>query len=200
MRFKKDGGIPVSVKELGLEEWYSSLDDKNLMKISRYIGSADTGSDFGFFSSIAAAALADDNPRFAVFMCQQSYEVLDMSDYEMFRINELLIDAYIGDSRYEDAKAACNANLEFYPSIKDELLVDNNGEIPKKLNFRNRYIDVVVGIESAYDHAFEMLEKYHDMGLIDSEELEYRKNSLKTHRLQKLFDSVYTYRPTGEDR
>ena len=201
MLFKKDSSkTPAAIKGLGLETWYSSLDEKNVMKLSRYIEKADISSKFVFFTSVAEAALADDNPRFAVFMCQQSYEVVDMTDYETFQMNEILIDAYIGAARYDDAKAACNANLEAYPKIKDQLLADNGGAVPKKLNFRNRYIDVVVGVESAYDHAFEMLEKYYEMGLIDAEELEYRRNSLKTHRLQRLFDGVYTYRPTGEDR
>lgn len=201
MLFKKDSKkAPAAIKGLGLEAWYSSLDEKNVMKLSRYVEKADTSSKFAFFTSVAEAALADDNPRFAVFMCQQSYEVVEMSDYETFKMTEVLIDAYIGAARYDDAKAACNVNLEAYPKIKDQLLADNGGVVPKKLNFRNRYIDVVVGVESGYDHAFEMLDKYYEMGLIDAKELEYRRNSLKTHRLQRLFDGVYTYRPTGEDR
>ncbi len=199
MLFKKESKAPESIKNLGLNTWYSSLDDKNRMKLSRYIESADASSKLSFFMSITSKALEDDNPRFAVFMCQQAYEVLDLADYEMFKVNELIIDAYIGDQKYEDAKAACNANLELYPKIKEEFLKDNNGVLPKKINFRNRYIDIIIGIDSAYDLGFEMLDKYNQMGLLDDEELEYRRNSLRTHRLQKLFDSVYTYRPVGED-
>ena len=43
-----------------------------------------------------------------------------------------------------------------------------------------------------------MLDKYHEMGLLNDEDLEYRRNSLKVHRLQRTFDGVYTYRPKGE--
>ncbi len=199
MLFKKEPKAPESIKTLDLTEWYTSLDDKNRMKLSRYIDSADSGSRFSFFTTITKKALEDDNPRFAIFMCQQAYEVMDLTDYQMFQVNELIIDAYIGDAKYEDAKAACNANLELFPKIREDFLEDNGGVLPKKINFRNRYIDVIIGIDCAYDLGFEMLDKYNQMGILDDDELEYRKNSLRTHRLQKLFDSVYTYRPEGED-
>ena len=199
MLFKKESNRPEQIRTVGLESWYSALDDKNRMKLSRYIETADVSSKLSFFISIIDKANGDDNPRFAVFMCEQAYQVMDLTDYEMFRINELMIDAYIGAGRYEDAKAACNSNLELYPKIKDQFLADNGSVLPKKINFRNRYIDIIIGIDCAYDLGFEMLEKYNQMDLIDDTELEYRKNSLRTHRLQKLFDSVYTYRPEGED-
>ena len=44
-----------------------------------------------------------------------------------------------------------------------------------------------------------MLKKYNEMGILSDEDLEYRTNSLRTHRLQRVFDGVYTYRPKDED-
>ena len=191
--------IPQQIVDLKLKDWYSSLSDADRMKLSRYLGKADTSSDYAFFSSVIDEALTDENPKFAVFMCLQIYDMCDMDDYQMFLINEKLIDAYIGAERYEDAKAACDANLKLYPLVKERFISDNGGVLPKKVNFRNRYIDVIVGVDSSYDLAFDMLKTYKDMGLLDDCEYDYRINSLKTHRLQRIFDGLYTYRPEGED-
>ncbi len=187
--------LPKQISDAGLKKWYLSLNDGDRMRLSRYLNDADTSSAYGFFSSVIGKALADENPKFAVMLCVQAYDVCDLDDYQMFLINEKLIDAYIDSERYEDAKAACDANLGLYPKIKDKFIADNGGILPKKVNFRNRYIDIIVGVDSSYDLAFSMLDKYKEMGLIDSEEYVYRVNSLKTHRLQRIFDSVYTYAP-----
>ena len=53
-------------------------------------------------------------------------------------------------------------------------------------------------MESQYEKAYEMLDRYHEMGLIDDDDLQYRRNSLKVHRMQRAFDGIYTYRPKGE--
>ena len=58
---------------------------------------------------------------------------------------------------------------------------------------------MIVGVEYQYDLAFEMLEKYNKMGLLSDEDLEYRRNGIKTHRLQRTFDGVYTYRNKGSE-
>ena len=82
--------------------------------------------------------------------------------------------------------------------IREQLKADNGGGIPEKLEFRNQYINVIVGVESNYDLGFEMLKRYNEMGILSDEDLEYRTNSLRTHRLQRVFDGVYTYRPKDE--
>ncbi len=187
--------LPKQISDAGLKKWYLSLNDADRMRLSRYLDGADTSSSYGFFSSVIDKSLKDENPKFAVTLCVQAYEACDLDDYQMFLINEMLIDAYIGAERYEDAKAACDANLGLYPKIKEKFIKDNGGVLPEKVNFRNRYIDIIVGVDSSYDLAFFMLDKYKEMGLIDSEEYDYRVNSLKTHRLQRIFDSVYTYTP-----
>ena len=87
---------------------------------------------------------------------------------------------------------------DLFPKIKGELIEENSG-VPEVLQFRNWYINVIVGVESNYELGFEMLKRYNEMGILSDEDLEYRTNSLRTHRLQKCFDGVYTYRPKDED-
>ena len=53
----------------------------------------------------------------------------------------------------------------------------------------------MVGVDGDYDGAFAVLDRYNAMGLIDDEELAYRKQSLKIHRMQKSFDNLFNYRP-----
>ena len=89
-------GVPEHIVDLKLEDWYSSLSDADRMKLSRYLDKAESSSNYAFFSSIIDCALSDENPKFAVFMCLQIYDICDMDDYQRFLINEKLIDAYIG--------------------------------------------------------------------------------------------------------
>lgn len=198
MLFKKDNKVPDEIKKVNLESWYKGLDDAWKMKLSRYVAGADVSSQIGFFTSLVDKAIADENSKFAVDLCNAVYENIEMNDLQKFKVNERLIEAYFASERYEDVKAACEVNFNLFPAVKEQLSAENGGTVPDKLYFRNRYIDVIVGIDSSYDLAFEMLEKYNEMGILSDEDLHYRKESLKTHRLQRIFDGVYTYRPVGE--
>ncbi|MCL2712263.1 MAG: hypothetical protein FWD37_03175 [Methanomassiliicoccaceae archaeon] len=183
--------IPVKMKGTPSEKWYPSLSESNRIILNRYLENADLSSSFQFFRSVSDAALKDDNPSFAVFMCEECSRN-ELSGTERFDMNELLIDAYIGVKRYDDAKFLCEENLKLFPSVSEKI-ISRNGSLPEKLNCRNRYIDIVVGIESGYDEAFALLERFFDMDLITKEDLAFRKQSLKIHRLQRSFDGVYTY-------
>ena len=197
--FRKDGKVPAEIKKAKLEDWYSGLDDQSKIRISRYLEGVNVKTPFSFFIDVIGRAIADENNAFAVKLCDDTYSYVDMTDYQKFLVNELLIVAYFGCERYDDTKAACEANYDLFPKIKDQLTADNGGVIPEKLEFRNHYINVIVGVESNYDLGFEMLKKYNEMGILSDEDLEYRTNSLRTHRLQRVFDGVYTYRPKDED-
>ena len=196
--FKKDGKTPAEIKKAKLEDWYSGLDDQSKIRIPRYLDGVKVSSPFEFFNDIIGRAIADENCNFAVKLCEDAYANVGMTDYQKFKINEQLIVAYCGCDRYDDAKAACETNYELFSKIKDDLIAENGGKVPEVLQFRNQYINVIVGIESNYDLGFEMLKRYNQMGILSDEDLEYRTNSLRTHRLQKLFDGVYTYRPKDE--
>jgi len=192
MMFRKDNDIPKEVREARVNAWYSSLDERDKNRLSRYLGVSDTSSSFSFYISAADAALKDENYAFAASLCEQCLKE-KLSDMQIFSVNELLIDAYIGTKRYDDAKALCEKNLRIYPQLKDGILKANDGKIPEKMNCRNRYVDIVVGIESGYDFAFALLDRFLEMGLISEEDHAYRKQSLKIHRLQRSFDGVFTY-------
>ena len=197
--FKKDGKVPAEIKKAKLEDWYSGLDDQSKVRMSRYLQDVKTGSPFDFFSDVICKAMADENFAFAVKLCEDTYTNVDMTDFQTFTVNELLIDSYFGCERYDDVKAACDANLELFPKVREQLVKENGGKVPDVLAFRNQYINVIVGVESNYDLGFEMLKKYNEMGILSDEDLEYRTNSLRTHRLQRIFDGVYTYRPKDEE-
>ena len=187
--FKRD--VPPEVASAGVSVWYSSLDDQNKVRLGRYLKGCDTSSKLSFFSSVAELSLKDENFKFAATVGDT--HGLKMRPYEEFVFNELMINAYVGAERYDDAKRLCNANLEMFPKIESEYRKENNG-IPQKMNCRNRLIDVLVGVEVNYDQAFIELERFFKMGLIDKEDLDFRVQSLKVHRLQRTFDGVYTFR------
>ena len=191
--FKRD--VPPEVASAGVSKWYSSLDDQNKVRLGRYLKDCDTSSKISFFSSVAELSLKDENFKFASVIGDT--HGLKMDAYEEFMFNELMIDAYIGTERYDDAKRLCNTNLEMFPKIESEYRKDNNG-IPQRMNCRNRLIDVLVGVEVNYDQAFIELERFFKMGLIDREGFDYRVQSLKVHRLQRTFDGVYTFRKKEE--
>ena len=197
--FKKDGRMPAEVKKAKLEDWYNGMDDQSRIRASRYIDGIRCSSPYDFFTEMINRATADENYGFAIKLCDDAYKYADMSDYQVFMLNELLIVAYFNAERNEDVKAACEANFDLFPKVKDEIIRNNGGKMPETLQFRNHYINIIVGVDCNYDLGFEMLKKYNEMGILSDEDLEYRTNSLRTHRLQKVFDGVYTYRPKDEE-
>jgi len=192
MLFKKTPDVPKEISDSKMTKWYSSLSDQDKVRTNRYLDRADTSSSYHFISSVAAAAIADENHSFAALVCEEGLGH-QLTDMQRFTINELMIDAYIGTKRYDDAKGVCESNLKLYPSVSKEIIADNNGSVPEKMNCRNRYVDIVVGVGSGYDEAFALLDRFFDMNLISKEDLTFRKQSLKIHRLQRSFDGVYTY-------
>jgi len=46
-------------------------------------------------------------------------------------------------------------------------------------------------VEGDYDSAYAVLDEYLAMGLIDEEERDYRRQSLKVHRMQRSFDNIF---------
>ena len=189
--------IPDKVAQAGLGDWYTSLSDMDRIKINKYIDKADPSSGFMFLLTMVRAAVADENYRFGLSLCVSTSQ-MPFDAYQRFLMNEEFIDVLIGREMYEDAKNVCNINLQLFDRVKDRILADNGGKYPDRLCFRNRYLDIIVGVEAQYEEGYRMLDKYHEMGLISDEDLVYRKNSLQVHRLQRTFDGVYTYRPKGE--
>ena len=119
----------------------------------------------------------------------------DLSDYDRFKVTEAYIDGLFGANKFEELKDYCCRNLDLFPKIKDQFLEDNGGELPKTIYCRNRLIDVMVGVDSDYDGAIKAWDEFVAIGIMNEDELAYRKQSLKIHRMQKTFDNVYSLRP-----
>ncbi|MCQ2056428.1 MAG: hypothetical protein MJY64_03075 [archaeon] len=197
MLFKKGNHVLDEIKKVHLESWYMSLEDRDKIRLERYASNSNTISAYEFLMDVIYKSAKDKNHEFTAFLCQSITKLTKMSDYQRFKINEIFIDSCAEIEKYDDLKVACEANFNLFEKVRTSILEDNNGAYPSKLNFRNKYIDVVVGVDFNYDLGFKMLEKYREMGLLSAEEFKFRCESLNVHRLQKIFDGVYTYRPTN---
>lgn len=120
-------------------------------------------------------------------------ETLDLDGYDRFTATESFIEGLFGNDDFGRAKEMCCRNLELYPSISDRFLSEHGGAVPERMPCRNRLIDILVGVEADYDDADAVLDQYVEMGLIGPEERDYRKQSLKIHRMQMFFDNIYNY-------
>lgn len=183
---------PEQVQQAGLGEWYAGLSSQDKVRTRRYLNGIDTSSPAAFLEDLIARAIDDHNYKLAV-TAGNHLETLDLDDYDRFVATESYIEGLFGADQYTRAKEMCCRNLELYPSIADRFLAANGGTVPQRMPCRNRLIDILVGVEANYDDANAVLDQYVEMGLIDPEERNYRKQSLKIHRMQMFFDNVYNY-------
>jgi len=186
--------IPSEISDAGLEDWYSSLNDINQVKVKRYIQGIDTSSTQAFLVDLMSRTSEDHNYKLSVLAGQFAL-TKELSDYDRFKVTEAYIEGLFGAEDNENLKKYCCDNLDLFPSIRDQFLKDNGGVLPKNISCRNRLIDVMVGAESDYDGAYDALDEFVSIGILDKDELEYRKQSLKIHRMQKAFDNIFMYRP-----
>lgn len=198
MLFKKKE-IPAVVEAAGLSKWYSKLSDQNTVKLKRYLGKAEGVDAQTFLLGCIRASNADENWAFTMFLCDEAYS-FNPDDLQSFLINEELIDAYFFSGRYDDAMAACKTNMELYPKVKEGFLALNSGEVPWALRFRNRQVDIMVGVNSDYDGATAIMDQYVELGVLSEEEAKLRKESIKIRRMQRCLDGIfcYTYKEESE--
>ena len=186
--------IPAEISAVKLDDWFDSLNDMNKVKVKRYLNCIDTTSPQNFLVDLMIRSSMDHNYGLSVIAGQYALSQ-DLSDYDRFMVTEAYIDGLFGAETYEEMKVQCCNNLDLFPTIKDRFLKENDGELPKTIYCRNRLIDVLVGVESDYEQAYEVLDEYVKIGILNEDELNYRKQSLKIHRMQKTFDNVLIYRP-----
>ena len=186
--------IPAEISAVNLNDWYDSLNDINKVKVKRYLNSIDTTSAQDFLVDLMKRSSDDHNYKLSVLAGEYALSH-DLPDYDRFMVTEAYIDGLFGAESYEEMKVQCCNNLDLFPAIRDRFLEENGGELPKTIYCRNRLIDVLVGVESDYDTAFETLDEFVRIGILSEDELNYRKQSLKIHRMQKTFDNVFMYRP-----
>ncbi|MBR4201961.1 MAG: hypothetical protein IKQ93_00075 [Candidatus Methanomethylophilaceae archaeon] len=186
--------IPAEIAAVNLNDWYDSLNDINKVKVKRYLNSIDTTSAQDFLVDLMKRSSDDHNYKLSVLAGEYALSH-DLPDYDRFMVTEAYIDGLFGAESYDELKVQCCKNLDLFPTIRDRFLKENGGELPKTIYCRNRLIDVLVGVESDYDTAFETLDDFVRIGILSEDELNYRKQSLKIHRMQKTFDNVFMYRP-----
>ena len=186
--------IPAEISAVKLDDWFDSLNDMNKVKVKRYLNCIDTTSPQNFLVDLMIRSSMDHNYGLSVIAGQYALSK-DLSDYDRFMVTEAYIYGLFGAENYEEMKVQCCNNLDLFPTIKDRFLKENDGELPKTIYCRNRLIDVLVGVESDYEQAYEVLDEYVKIGILNEDELNYRKQSLKIHRMQKTFDNVLIYRP-----
>ncbi len=186
--------IPAEIAAVNLNDWYDSLNDINKVKVKRYLNCIDTTSPQNFLVDLMKRSSEDHNYKLSVLAGEYALSH-DLSDYDRFMVTEAYIDGLFGAEDYEEMKVQCCNNLDLFPAIKDRFLNESGGELPKTIYCRNRLIDVLVGVESDYETAYETLDEFVSIGILSEDELNYRKQSLKIHRMQKTFDNVFMYRP-----
>ena len=185
---------PAEISAVGLKEWYDSLNDMNKVKVKRYLNCIDTTSKQDFLVDLMIRSGKDSNYGLSITAGQYALSQ-DLSDYDRFKVTEAYIDGLFGAEKFDELKVQCCKNLDLFPSIRDQFLEDNGGELPKTIYCRNRLIDVMVGVDSDYEGATDALDSFAEIGIMDPDELAYRKQSLKIHRMQKTFDNVFSLRP-----
>lgn len=186
--------MPQEIVDAGLQDWYSSLNDPTKVKVRRYLQGIDTSSPEALLIQLMDRSTEDHNYKLSAAIGQYALS-RDLDDYQRFKVTESYIDGLFGADMFDEAKAQCCHNLDIFPAVRDRVLADNGGNIPKHLACRNRLIDIMVGVESDYDGAVSILDDFVGIGIMDPDELDYRKQSLKIHRLQKSFDNLFIYRP-----
>lgn len=197
MIFGKHEGIPQEIKAVGLDKWYSRLDDRDKIKLGRYLGMCDTSSEIAFYLSVIRDSNKDGNHPFSVVVGESALQK-KMKDIDRFLILEEMIVSYFEMKDYDACFDCCNRGLDLLVKVRDQVLSRNGGELPQVLNCRSYKINVQVGIRFDYDGGDRTLDEYFEMGLISPEDLEFRKQSHKIYRLQKSFDGIYSIKIKDE--
>lgn len=184
---KKDEGL-AGISRAGLSKWYEALSDRDKVRVRRYAEGAPENSAFDMLMHIVRGAIVDENYDFAADMCRHATEFAD-TEMRRYEINELAIDALFLSEHWEEALELCRGGKSMYVSLKGS---EQFSDVPEDLRFRNRTIDILVGYMKDYESANAALDEFFEIGIISEEDLKFRKNSLKIHRLQRTFDSIYS--------
>jgi hypothetical protein len=185
---------PAEITAVGLEEWFGSLNDMDKVKVKRYLNCIDTTSKQNFLVDLMKRSSDDHNYKLSVMAGKYALSH-ELTDYDRFVVTEAYIDGLFGAEDFEETKVQCCNNLDLYPSVKDRYIEEQGGELPKTIYCRNRLIDVMVGVDGDYDGATEALEEFVKIGILDASELDYRKQSLKIHKMQRTFDGIFSLSP-----
>jgi hypothetical protein len=190
MFLKKSNGIPPEIEKARMSEWYESLSDQNKVKVSRCVPGADTSSKTAFALSVMQKTNEEEN--YAVTELLGEYIIGETKGLIRYDVLEEIILAYFGTKKYDRCLECCSEGLDMIPEIKAELIKRNGGKLPERIICRNYTINVLVGVYSRYDDGDEALDRFYELGLITEEDLNFRKQSHKVHKLQRVFDGIYS--------
>ncbi|WP_400219784.1 hypothetical protein [Methanomethylophilus alvi] len=191
--------IPEKIREAKLSKWYGTLSDTDKVKLNRYMDGADPSSASAFICSVSKLANDDHNYKFVAFLAE-STEDIRMDGIQRFYVNEVSIPALYNMEEYDRCDKACDRGLALLKEkgVMERVLKDNGGVLPESLYCRNYKLNVAVGVHYDYDEGDRLLEQFEKDGLISHEEVEYRKQGIKTFRLQKTFDSIFSIKEKDE--
>ncbi len=186
--------LGLVMRNMGIGEWYDGLSEEAKRIISRYASYIDEskGAQWSLLE-MAKHANLDENHKFAIILATQGLTIGGDALLH-FLMNEEMIIATAEINKNDEAKWYCEQGLKMLPTILDLFKNHHGGTLPDYIGCRNRLIDIIVGLEGDYDRAENMMLEFVDLGVLDATEAEYRIRSLKIHRLQRTFDSVYSVR------
>ena len=191
MLFSRHKDIPVEISKVKLSEWYSGLNDKDKVKIGRYLKDSDTSSALNFSLSVMRKANEEENYSLSVLV-GENIIAQDLKAIERFDVLEAIIPAYFGTCKYDICLKCCEEGLSILQKNMEEIKKRNSGSLPENIMCRNYTINVLIGAYNDYDRADAALDRFFEMGLISEEDVEYRKRSHKIHKLQRTFDGIFS--------
>ena len=187
----KKRDVPEEISKVKLDEWYSGLSDQDKVKLKRYLEGSDTSSAPNFCLSVMRKANMEENNKVAV-LTGESILGRDLDVLNRFDILEEIIPAYYGTKRYEDCLRCCGEGIEIIRNYAGRIKERNGGSLPERIMCRSYTINVLVGAYGDYDTGDKALDDLYEMGLISEEDVRYRKQSHKVHRLQRTFDGIFS--------
>lgn len=191
------GNVPPKVKNAKLGKWYGSLSDQDRVKLNRYLDFADDSDASAFITTVMMAAIDDHNYKFSAKVADTIPE-MKFTPVQAFDINEAVILAYFNIERYDECLERCDAGLALLKDPAVEKHVKSrteDGSYPEAVNCRNYKLNVVVGVKHDFDAAPVILDQFVAEGLISEEEAQYRKESVKTYKLQRTFEGIFASVP-----
>ncbi len=186
--------VPEKIRRLGLGKWYDSLSDNDKVKLGRYLPDAPDSSESAFFVSVIAQAMEDHNYKFIAALYDSIQDLIG-NDLERFDVNDTAILGFYNMGEYDRCLELCDSGLEMLKkkSVFDHVMSRGTAEIPipNDINCRNYKLNIVVGIKFDYDQGDRLLQEFQNMKLISADDVEHRRNSIKTFRLQRTFDNIF---------
>ena len=192
------GNYPPKVKAAKLTKWYDSLNEQDRVKLKRYLDFADDRDSASFITTVMLAAIDDHNYKFAAKVAD-TVEGISFNAIQPYDVNEAVILALFNTERYDECLERCDKGLAMLKDAKVAAHVKKeDGTFPEAVNCRNYKINVVVGVKKDYDSAPAILDQFVADGLITEDEANYRKESIKTYKLQRTFDGIFSMTPKSQ--